>query len=253
MFIYSWYTPYLSGLQVSWTSATSLTVLPGSVTADATSPDGQGFQLIQVGVDPLLDCTKSGANGVQGGSLAASTKYDVYAIGDTTLRNPGAVYAVSESATVSLPTGYNTKRRIFTFVTDGSANILKGYQTGSGFDRTWIFDAPPSALSAGAATSYTAISLNNWLPAKSRMTQVIVQGNFTPNTAGDIATFSEGTSTATNGQAQIAGNVTTKPAIAVLSNLVTDVNNNIQYKVTSASDSLGVTLVGYVDQLLSSS
>jgi len=247
MLVQSWYTPYLDGLQVSWTSNTSLTVSPGICTADAESSALFGAQLINVGVDPVLDCTKTGTNGLQGGALANNTKYNVYAIGDISLPDGGAVYAVADGATISLPTGYSLKRRIFTFRTDGSAHILAGYQTGYGVDRTWVYDAPISVLSAGTSATYVTVDLSLSMPEIGRDMMVLIKGSFTPNASGDIATLAQGDSTATAGQAVITGFEATKVEIQTVS-LPASADMEIQYKVT-ASGSLTAYIAGYVDSL----
>lgn len=242
-----WFTPYFTGFQALWTSTTSITIAPGVATADNNPNAVQGLQLINVGVDPLLDCTHAGLNGVQGGALVASTKYDVYAIGDYTEQNINGVYAVASGDTISLPTGYQLKRRILTFRTDGGAHILKFYQTGNSTDRQFTYDVPITVINAGTSTTYATVALDNYIPSLELALQVVLQGTFTPSVAGDMATLAQGDSTATNGQVQISGSVAAVPQIAQVT-LPTDIDNNIQYKV-AASGSLTATLIGYIDQL----
>lgn len=50
--------------------------------------------------------------------------------------------------TPTLPTGYDYKRRIWSFRTDASANIILGDQVGTGLNRAWIYDSPIKDISA---------------------------------------------------------------------------------------------------------
>lgn len=247
MLVNSWFAPVFEGFQVSWTSNTSLTIAPGICTADTTNQSNFGYQLINVGVDPVLDCTTSGVNGVQGGSLSASTKYNVYAIGDFNDDSVSGVYAVADGATISLPAGYNLKRRIFTFSTDSSSYIVAGFQTGNGLDRVWTYNTPITVLTSGTATSYTTVDLSGYLPEIGYDMMVTVKASFTPNASGDIATLAQGDSTATGGQAVVTGFEAAKVEIINVS-LPASADMEIQYKV-AASGSLTAALAGYVDSL----
>lgn len=246
MQIFSWYTPFVSGLTVSWTSNTSLTVAPGGATSDADTAT-LGTFLIDLGLDPVLDCTKSGINGVQSGALVASKKYNVYVVGDTTSALAAGVYAARTDEDVSLPMGYNVKRRIFTFTTDGSAYIVKGFQSGNGASRTWVYDTPISVLSAGTSSTYVAVDLSAYLPELAKDVAVSIKGSFTPNASGDIATLAQGDSTSTAGQAVITGFEAAKVQISNVS-LPASADMEIQYKVT-ASGALSASLAAYVDEI----
>lgn len=246
MQIFSWYTPFITGLTVSWTSNTSLTVAPGGATSDAESST-LGTYLIDLGVDPVLDCTVSGLNGVQGGALVASKKYNVYAIGDTTEANAAGVYAARTDEDLYLPAGYDRKRRIFTFATDSSAHIIAGFQTGNGTSRTWVYDTPISVLSAGTSTSYVTVDLSDYLPVVAKDIMVDVKASFTPNASGNIATLAQGDSTSTAGQAVITGYEAAKVEIINVS-LPASADMEIQYKV-AASGALDAALAGYVDEV----
>lgn len=240
-----WYTPFIQGLTVEWTSNTSLTIAPGSCVSDEVQ--GYGNQLIQLDEEVVLDCTVDGVNGVQSGALAASKLYHLYAIKSTNEGTSG-VYAARDDEDLYLPQNYNAKFRILSFTTDGSSFIRKGYQTGVSSDRTWTYDVPVSVLSAGTSATYVAIDLAAYLPDVEKNSMALIKGSFTPNASGDIATFAQGDSAATAGQAVITGFEATKVAIETVQ-VPVSTDLEIQYKVT-ASGSLGAALAGYVDQLI---
>lgn len=242
----AWYTPFIQGLTVSWTSTTSLTIKAGSCISD--DAPGYGNQLMQLDSDTVLNCALSGINGVQGGSLSANTLYDVYLVKSTN-ENTVGVYAAANAESLYLPFNYNAKFRIFSFYTDGSSHIRDGSQTGQGFDRTWTYDVPVSFLTAGTSTTYATINLATYLPVIARKMWVYIKGSFTPSAAGDLATFATGGSVATAGQAFITGEVAASAMVQTVA-LPTSTINAIQYKV-AASGSLNASLAGYVDQLIS--
>jgi hypothetical protein len=79
----------------------------------------------------VINCGTNGVNGLDTGSLAISTWYHTFAIG-----TPGAAttaYLASTSLTPSMPATYTLKRRIGSFMTDGSAHILPLSQNGDEF------------------------------------------------------------------------------------------------------------------------
>lgn len=55
-------------------------------------------------------------------------------------------------------------RRIGWVLTDSSANLLQFWQYGEGQERTYYYDVAISELSAGAATTFTAIDLATSVP-----------------------------------------------------------------------------------------
>ncbi len=245
MQVTAWFSPVLQGLNVAWTSNTSLTISSGEATSLQDTPSSP-FYFMQTDAATVLDCTSDRVNGVQGGALVASKKYNVYLIGDILNLETG-FYASQSDLDLYLPAGYSVKRRIFTFTTDGSAHIRAGYQTGSSLDRVWTYDAPVSALTAGTSTTYVAVDLSAYLPVVARNLMVSMKSSFTSAASGDIATLAQGDSVAAAGQAVITGFEATKVEIITVE-LPASSDMEIQYKVASGG-SLSASLSGYVDQL----
>jgi hypothetical protein len=78
-----------------------------------------------------IDCSTTGANGLDTGSLANSTWYHVNVIGK--LDGTTALLASASFSSPTLPSGYTLKRRIGSFKTDGSAHIITFLQDGDEF------------------------------------------------------------------------------------------------------------------------
>ena len=117
---------YLAGLGLANNVATPNTKV--DVAAGACADDGNAAMLTLVA--GTIDCTATGANGLDTGALAASTWYHAFAIAKadgTTAR------LASTGLSPALPTGYTLKRRIGSFRTDGSAHILGFVQDGDYF------------------------------------------------------------------------------------------------------------------------
>jgi type II secretory pathway pseudopilin PulG len=105
-----------------------------------------------------IDCTTTGANGLDTGSLAATTWYHAFAIGKAAGANPA--FLASTSLTPTLPSGYTLKRRIGSFKTDGSSHILGFVQVGNYFWWTnpSTDDVSGSSLSATTPVTFTVNS-----------------------------------------------------------------------------------------------
>jgi hypothetical protein len=76
-------------------------------------------------VNSTINCTGTGANGLDTGSLAASKCYYVYIISNGTTTKGLASLSVSSP---TMPSGYTYKARVGSLATDGSGNILRMHQ-----------------------------------------------------------------------------------------------------------------------------
>ena len=176
--------PYAYGLGLSnnaTTPDTELDVAVGSI-LDSTKT----FQL-NLDTAVTIDATVNGLNGLDTGSLAASTLYNVFLIADPQSYNvTGAM--ISTASIPLMPYGYSAYALIGYVATDASSHFLKGYWTDDKSSwRTFVYDAPQAtAITAGAATSYTSVDLSALVPP-TQNTPVFVQTVFTPAAAGDIS------------------------------------------------------------------
>jgi len=233
--------PYCNGLAVSWASNTTLSVAVGICS------DKDNVFDISLGTALTINTAVIGVNGMDTGTLAASTVYYVHLIGDYMNSKPTAAVLSLSATNPYLPVGYEISRRIGWAVTDGSANFVLMYQSGNGLTRTYSFDEPLSVLSGGTQTSFTAIDLHTKIPALDNLL-VNVEMAFTPVAASDTAKLRAGGSSATNGcvmVGQVAA-VIIEEQMQVVSKLVTAVPT-IEYKVSAGS--LTASLVSVVDSL----
>ena len=118
---------YLAGLTMSnngSTPNTKIDVAAGQAT-DTTNAVVRSLSAVSI------DCSITGANGLDTGSLANSTWYHAFVIAKTD--GTTATLASTSASGPTLPTGYVYKRRIGSFKTDGSAHIITFSQDGDAF------------------------------------------------------------------------------------------------------------------------
>lgn len=221
--------PYLTiyGCVVSWVSATTLSISSGQVR------DVNNVIDMQLGIDPVtgigaattLNFATTGANGLDAGTATASSLYYIYVIGDSTSFHKTATLASLQSPVSTtaplMPFGYDSIRVVGYATTDGSANLLKFYTSGSLSHRVHTFDVGVRVLNAGASQTFAAVDCTGTLPVlSSSFLRINVLGTFTPNTAGDLVQFRPTGSLATTFLPEIVGQVTTKAASDNFSMLV---------------------------------
>ena len=145
-----------------------------------------------------------------------------------------------------MPFGYSAFALIGYAVTDSSAHFLKGYWTaGNSTSRLFMYDAPQAtAITAGAATTYTAIDLSALVPTADNL-PVWVSSAFTPGAAS--RTLKLQPTGATGDAVTITGQVTSvvvssnSLVLAKLSSAVPKVS----YIVSNAGDAAAINVAGY--------
>jgi len=251
---------YINGLKLAYATTTTLTVTAGRCSNSTNVND------ISVGLPINVAATQTGteseagtgtvtingaANGAAGldtGSLAASTFYAVYAIGDSFGIEPGSALISANLTAPLLPAGYDMSFRIGYVKTDGSSHFLPFRQDGCGLDRWMWYDAAIATdITAGSSATYAPVNASAGLPS-STPTMVNWLCVFTPTAAADKLVLVPGTSTATAGYASASGDVA---AVAHTVNLIcpTDSPNTdaIDYKVTGSA--VAISVAAYLDQL----
>lgn len=98
-----------------------------------------------------IDCGATGANGLDAGSLANNTWYHSYAIAKADATT--ALLASTSVSSPTMPSGYTLKRRIGSFKTNGSAQIIAFTQTGDRFE--WTTATADVSTTATASGNYT--------------------------------------------------------------------------------------------------
>ena len=228
------------------------------ITNDGTTPDeiidiATGSILDSTGVYQITttavlspDITDSGLNGLDTGTVAASTVYAVYLIADpVTQQATGAMYSLSLTGPL-MPYNYNAYALIGFVVTDGTSDILLGSWTaGNDTRRTFVYDAPiATAVTAGNATAYTAVSLAAFVPAV-QDTPVSVGYSFTPGAASRTLKLTPGNGV--GDAVTITGQVTSvvvSNVVEVLAKVTSSVPE-IDYKVANSGDAVAINVAGY--------
>ena len=243
-FPYSSFIPYYAnGLGISndaTTPNTKLDVAIGSIL------DSTGTFQLALNAPVVINAAANGLNGLDTGSLAASKVYAVFLVADpVTLQVPGCMVSLSYTAPV-LPFGYSAFALIGYVVTDASSHFLKGYwSAGNGSQRLFMYDAPQAtAITAGAATTYTAIDLSALVPTLDNL-PVWISSAFTPGAAS--RTLKMQPTGATGDAITITGQVT---SVVVSSNnylyaKIATAKPEISYVVSNAGDAAAINVAGY--------
>lgn len=233
---------YLFGMQLTRTDDENIVISAGECRDSTNVVD------IEFDAAVTVDILESGANGLDTGSVAASTFYAVWAIADSSKHNdPAGLYSLSFSAP-TLPSGYDVYRRVGAVLTDGSSDILEFHQYAAGKDRPMYYDVAIAELTNGQSATYAAVDLATSVPPI--RCQVIMLVAMTANSATNKAHFLPFGSSATNGIIQFGYGVAAEQVgMAVIPSALDSAIPKIQYKVDNAADSLDLSTAGYIDQL----
>jgi hypothetical protein len=244
---------YANGLQLSAQIAIGA-MTPQQITMQpGAARDSTNVNDIILDTPVIINGATVGANGVDNAVLVDSKFYGVYEIGDSTDYQPTAGLLSLNFTQPNLPGGfpqggYDMYRRVGWVLTDGSANILQFWQYGSDNTRTYYYDVGISVLSAGAATSFTAVNLSTAVPPIT--TEVLLNYTFTPGALGDIAEILPYSSAATSGIIQISGGVAEAQTgmVWVPCQLTVGGAPEILYKVTGSA-TLTLLVAGFKDYI----
>lgn len=243
---------YVYGFQMYRTGNKTLSFTPGMARSSQNLTDIVVPGTFNVTTAILFDGTIVGPNGMDAAPLAASTSYYVFIIGDSTKNNSPAVLASGSQFTAKLPVGYDVFKRIGFIKTDASSNILVFNQYGCGIEREYWFDSPVAILTAGAATTFTVVSLginNAPIPQNSFSGHCYLDIVYTPNVATDVAEFLPGGSLATTGNVRFGTGVAGAQVGQICVPFRTVGGTpQILYKVT-AGDTLTLSLAGWTESL----
>jgi hypothetical protein len=243
---------------------TKLSVLAGNCRDDADITDirfGDNNPSINGAITSApvrIDNTINGVGGLDQGQIAANTMYAIYIIADSRGYLP-----ISAIATLALniflvpagplmPSGYDSKRLIGFWGTDGGTLWQKGYYYGLNNDLVFTYDTPQlTSVTSGTSNMYAYVNLFDFVPNIENI-PVSISTVFSPGAAGDTLTLASGRSTSTQGQVIITGqvsgvNITTVSSIITQHVLVAPipfVSPVIQYKV-SGSDTVAISVAGF--------
>ena len=261
--IYSLPHLYISGLNISIASTTVLAIAPGQARDSNDVIDMPvGFPNLQGNTFPviqfqnfmpalLINSAVNGVNGLDTGTIAASTQYAIYLIGDSRGYNQVAgIMSLTSNVAPLLPLGYDSLRLIGFIETDGSSHFV--YATHKPQNMvgalTYYLQPPVSVLSGGNATTFTAINLSTAIPTTT-LPNVIVSllVTFTPAAINDVVQFRPTGSSATSGVPTIVGaaaGIAQTQYLTMIAGVGASVPE-IDYLVTSSSDAVSVSVVAW--------
>lgn len=258
---------YISGLNISAASTTVLAIAPGQARDSSDNIDmAVGFPNLQGNVLPapgnslphvplFINSAVNGANGLDTGTLAVSTNYGVWLIGDSRGYKPVAgILSLYSNALPLLPAGYDSYRLLGFANTDSSAHFLAAQIVQAVNARGFFLQPEVSVVSGGNQTSFTGIDLSATIPdadvALPDTTIVILDVTFIPAAAGDVVEFRPYGSTATANLPTIFGvaaGVAQQQFISVVvgTGYADAGDASIAYLVSSSSDSVNVSIYGW--------
>jgi hypothetical protein len=189
-----------------------------------------------------IDCTMVGANGLDAGALANNTWYYTFAI--STAAGATAFLASTSPTAPTLPGSYTKFRRIGSFKTNGSAQILAFTHVHD----TWYWSVVPRDISTGATvgTSFiTSASLS--VPRIYGVTALIATTAFHASLAFSwyiMPTFVP--DTAENG---FIYNLGSNNGGSILGRVMVDSLARVKYRSSTASTTVVIDTAGWVDPL----
>lgn len=163
---------YLAGLGLANNSGSPNTRID---VAAGVCADDTNVQMLPLPAG-TIDCATTGANGLDTGSLANSTWYHVFAIGKTD--GTVARLASTSAGSPTLPSGYTLKRRLGSFRTNGSAQIVAFSQNGDQF----LWTTPQVVLNDTGVAFPTSLTNLTMVVPTGVVVDAIVAGNFGSNT-----------------------------------------------------------------------
>lgn len=262
--IYSLPHLYISGMNISIASTTVLAVAPGQCRDMNDNIDmAIGFPNLQGNVYPatqyqnympplFINSAINGINGLDQGTIAASTQYAIWIIGDSRGYNPvGALLSLTSNLYPLLPFGYDSLRLLGFIETDGSSHFVYATHEPQGMAAAvaYYLQPPISVLSGGNATTFTGVDLNSAVPTGA-LPNVIVEllVTFIPLAIGDAIQIRPTGSTATAGLVVITGiaaGIAQTQYIQVIAGVNGSTHASIDYEVSVSGDAVSMSVVGW--------
>jgi len=262
--IYALQHLYMYGLSISAASTTLVSVATGAARdsnnvidmvvglqnyAGNDNPALQ-FQNYQPGL--LINSAVNGANGLDTGTIAASTQYAVYLIGDSrNYNNTAGILSLTSNVAPIIPSGYDSYRLLGFISTNSSSHFVSSNTSQNIANLLQYYNSPAiSVLAGGNATSFTAIDLtaSSAVPTTTLPNVAVsLLVTFIPAVAGDLVKFRPTGSSATSNLPTIVG---TQAGIAQSQyiQMIAGVGSSkpeIDYLVTSSSDSVSVSVAAW--------
>lgn len=263
--IYSLPHLYISGLNISYSLGSRICISPGqardmndNIDMPVSWPDLTGtinppilFQDFQQPI--VIDPSRPGLNGLDRGTLAASTYYAIYLLADSRGYNQtGAILSLTSNAAPLLPKGYDSYRLLgFTQTDVTSRFIYTNFKPQNmAYALTYYNNPPFAVLGSGTATTFTAIDLTTLTAIPTTTLPNIIawlQVQFTPAAIGDTVQFRPTGSTATTNLVTITGvaaGIAQTQYVSVICGVGAS-KPEIDYAVSSSSCSVNVLVAAW--------
>jgi hypothetical protein len=228
---------YIWDLLPSYVSTTTLSVNSGYCRDENNIID------IELTDAVTLDTSVVGLNGIDTGSLSASTQYTIWVIADSAGQNEtGVILSLAANDSPTLPFGYDSVRKIGHAFTNGSSHFLNFYTTGLNSTRTFYYDSAQLLLNGGSATSPTDVDLGiDEVVSGPNIVHLIY--SYTPSNASNEAHLKpSGSSGTVIPVINTSGTNDVKNVMYVMSNV--SESNGVQYDVDSG-DTLSLWLLSF--------
>jgi len=231
---------FISGLLIEYVSPSEYAIQPGTCIADDDET------IITVDSTLTADITATGAGGRQSGlAEQASSWYELYVIADSEGNNPSA-FLVEEGQTLSLPSGYDTHRRVGNVRNNAGSDFWRMHHRKT--DRfIWHSGGEHEVLdTASPATSVTEISLSDHVPPDAEVAILRLIGEGDGSVAHQIASIRP--TFAVNPLVDIAGWAEHGAVDArTVGYVELDDSQNVEY-VTDNVSRLIIRVLGWIDE-----
>jgi len=163
----AWPTNFISGLGITRTSASQLTIEIGSARSDDDTTN------LALAATVTANLASAGAGGLDTGSEASSTWYYLWLIYNPTSDIYAAMWSLSSSSP-TMPSGYTKKKRVGSWYNNSSSALRGAVQVEAvGNLRTYFYESELSTtirvLNAGTATAFTDVNCSSFIPPTSRL------------------------------------------------------------------------------------
>ncbi len=247
---------YVYGPPPTWNSVAQVKIKSGFHCYDSL-----GKYPVTYGSDITVDITTSAAiNGRDTSTAEASnTWYHLYAVWDSTGTNPagGVLSPTNEkvSGTITLPSGYDSKRQLIAIRNDNSSNFIN-FVVGQGwpgfyFQKWQVNTTLLSGVTAGdcnvlnggtADAAFHAASLASFVSPNSTMARVIVAGAYSA-TAREVYIRATG-SALTRGFCTIRTHASNEFPVSII-DTPTDASQSIDYEISGTGSTAYIDVDGF--------
>jgi hypothetical protein len=122
-------------------------------------------------LNTTINAATVGANGIDAGSLGASTWYYVWGIYNPTTSTMAGLLSTSSTAP-TMPSGYTKKRLISMFKTNASSQLIAQSQIDDRID----YDARQQIATSLSSTSYTTQAVSSMIPSTTNLVREVLFG-----------------------------------------------------------------------------